>query len=922
MPSNEVYSIVQDKKGFIWIGCDAGLFKFDGVRYTAYKCNTQNSKSISNLTPSKDGKIYGINFQDQIFYLENDSLKELIHAYHKLSNIATDQNGNLYINHFNGISVFNSITQEWRNVSGISDFTRSVDVNEKNDVYFLTQKGFAKIDKGETKIYDLSNSETYVASSFLLVCHQNEVWAFKRDGSVFYLLKNGQVIKNQSEKLLSALQNKKITRLKYLPDGNLWICTYNGICRYDTQKDSAQLLYPNIAFSDVLIDRENNYWFTTLQTGVFRVPNLDYWVWNSTNEQIKNDKLSHIATDGTHIYFSSINGAIGKLNSQHNLLQTFHTGKNADVECLVFDTNNESLVFSLQNKIYTLKNDKISIAPFQKNAPKSIVHIPPFYFWGSSLGLYAEGENYNEKISEDWTRQLAWNRQKQTLYAATNKGLQLFTPNKNKWICTDTLFENTQIVSIDFDENTQQLFTLTFDGKIQLVAAETNTSEIALLPDDVQANKLKHTNGNLFIASNKGVWIFNLANKKWNHLNALSGLTSDNVQDLLLLKGNLWIATGRGLQKIPLKSIFEKPLAKIYLKNSPRRDISLNYGKSLILLPEVAHYSSNGQFKYAYRINQQAWIKLPAGIEQIEIQNLPAGNFEMELKAIDYLGRDSENNILVSGYVKPPIYKTWWFILLLILLIGIFIFWIVKKRIQQLKQKQQKEIEHITLENELRLTQQSALKAQMNPHFIFNVLNSIKGYIYENDKKNAALYLSRFSELIRKILEQSSVSNIKLSEEIETLKLYIELEAMLLDNSFSCSISIAPNINPENLYIPAMLIQPLVENALKHGLRHKQGEKKLIIAICINQNNLLISVEDNGIGRVTASKINQQSYSAGSEKKHHPFASEALSKRIKLHNAEHLNSIGLEIIDLTNEQGTKAILNININERKTKSIID
>src|SRR5690606_16137114 len=122
----------------------------------------------------------------------------------------------------------------------------------------------------------------------------------------------------------------------------------------------------------------------------------------------------------------------------------------------------------------------------------------------------------------------------------------------------------------------------------------------------------------------------------------------------------------------------------------------------------------------------------------------------------------------------------------------------------------------------LRLTQQSALKAQMNPHFIFNVLNSIKGYIYENDKKNAALYLSRFSELIRKILEQSSVSNIKLSEEIETLKLYIELEAMLLDNSFSCSISIAPNINPENLYIPAMLIQPLVENALKHGLRHKQ----------------------------------------------------------------------------------------------------
>src|SRR5690606_15757413 len=132
-----------------------------------------------------------------------------------------------------------------------------------------------------------------------------------------------------------------------------------------------------------------------------------------------------------------------------------------------------------------------------------------------------------------------------------------------------------------------------------------------------------------------------------------------NVQDLLLLDGDLWLATGNGLQKIPLGNKPEKPLAKIYLKKH-KNNVSLNYGEPLTLSPEASIYNANGNFEYAYRINKSDWVKLPSSIEQIEIHNLSAGSFTIELKAIDHLKRDSENSIFISGYVHPPFWQKWW----------------------------------------------------------------------------------------------------------------------------------------------------------------------------------------------------------------------------------------------------------------------
>ncbi len=210
---------------------------------------------------------------------------------------------------------------------------------------------------------------------------------------------------------------------------------------------------------------------------------------------------------------------------------------------------------------------------------------------------------------------------------------------------------------------------------------------------------------------------------------------------------------------------------------------------------------------------------------------------------------------------------------------------------------------------------QATIKQRQETYYLVthDVLNSIKGYIYENDKKNATLYLSSFSDLVRKILTHSSSPEITLKEEIEILKLYIELEAMLIQDDFIYSIIVDEDLAVSNIKIPALLIQPYIENAFKHGLRHKDGKKELHINFKVNfeKNCLIISISDNGIGRAASAQLNLQ------HNTHQSFATEATAKRIALLNSNKKDIVNVEIIDNISENnsptGTTVIITISIN---------
>lgn len=192
----------------------------------------------------------------------------------------------------------------------------------------------------------------------------------------------------------------------------------------------------------------------------------------------------------------------------------------------------------------------------------------------------------------------------------------------------------------------------------------------------------------------------------------------------------------------------------------------------------------------------------------------------------------------------------------------------------------------------------------MNPHFIFNSLNSIQDFILKRDDKNANFYLANFSTLMRRILEISKQNSITLREEIEITQVYLDLEKLRFEELFRYEIKIDKTLNLDEILIPTMLLQTYIENAIWHGLVPKNDRGILELSFKhLAENKLMVSIEDNGIGRVKASEISKK------RKHHHSMGMKNTDDRIKLINRLNRTNISIEVIDLytnNNEaQGTR-----------------
>ena len=217
--------------------------------------------------------------------------------------------------------------------------------------------------------------------------------------------------------------------------------------------------------------------------------------------------------------------------------------------------------------------------------------------------------------------------------------------------------------------------------------------------------------------------------------------------------------------------------------------------------------------------------------------------------------------------------------------------------------KQKIEKENIELQK--KETEMAALKAQMNPHFMFNCINSIDAFIQSNDKYNATLYLNKFAKLIRNVLDSSKQNFVTFSKDIETLKLYIELEELRSENKFITKIDINEELMSSDYKVPALIIQPFVENAIIHGLRNKEkNDGLLLINISKTNEHIIYSITDNGIGRTASGRIN-----TGKEKS---YGMEMSYDRIKLFNKETTPSVTItDLYENENPTGTHILVQLN-----------
>jgi ligand-binding sensor domain-containing protein len=455
------------------------------------------------------------------------------------------------------------------------------------------------------------------------------------------------------------------------------------------------------------------------------------------------------------------------------------------------------------------------------------------------------------------------------------------------------------------------------------------SGEKYLVPEITQliTRAYEDKNGNIIALSADGLWFYDPVKKIARNFNEQDGIKLEYFEDdyiskrICLFNDSVFISDS---YRFPISDLYPKkevpPLhftsIKIFgkeltsTKNVDALDtlvlqhnenqLSFEFAALSFLSPERNRYACIMQSV------DKEWQQLGAD-NTITYANLAPGNYTFKIKTANLDGIWGKERTLYINIV-PAFWQTLWFKILIVLLIAAFFYWLFRNRLKQINLKNQLKNEHLEAQKKqaefktrLSEVELSALRSQMNPHFIFNCLNSIKLYTVQNDSLSASEYLTKFSRLIRLVLENSRKEKVDLHSELESLKLYIEMEAMRFKEKLQYSIT--ENIETSYTEIPPLLIQPYVENAIWHGLMHKEagGNIDIVVDKGDMDDYLKITITDDGIGRVKAATL--KSKSAIKQKS---YGMRVTSERIALINQLFKTNTTVQILDLVHSDGEAA----------------
>ncbi len=403
-----------------------------------------------------------------------------------------------------------------------------------------------------------------------------------------------------------------------------------------------------------------------------------------------------------------------------------------------------------------------------------------------------------------------------------------------------------------------------------------------------------------WVATNQGVNQIDLQNfSKVYAIGKYEGLPSTEVKDLTKSNGKIVVATSKGLAIFEDSTNFAQVEVKLHLDRVKiqeqdtliRQQYDLKHRQNNIKIEFTGvTFRHSEEIRYEYQMTgiDEDWVSTRLGVAQYP--SLPSGNYTFRLRA-KTTNTDWSKERSISFNVSKAYWEEWWFYLGVVLLSGVLGAVFIQAIIEDYQRRN-------AIEEKLKNSQLIALRARMNPHFLFNALNSIQELILRNDKRTANRYLAQFSRLMRNILNMSDQDEVSLQTEIESLELYLSLEALRFEKDFEYDFDIGKGINTEQIKIPSMLIQPYVENAIIHGLMHRRGLKKMRIGLRWEKPYLVIVVEDNGVGRKRAKEIRIRNG------RPHPSTGMGLTKnRLDLLNSTYQDHLSLRIEDLEDEEG-------------------
>lgn len=941
LPDIEFYDIVEDNKGFIWLAADKGLYRYDGKTFKNYSHPKKRGLSVFGLKLDDKGRVWCNNISGQYFYIEDDYLQLFI-------DLKTYTKGQLASFLFHKeqliVSSFKKLLRVDLKSKVVKDFLEkhtfsSHAFKNKDTLFYLTQN----------KIKHTVNNQLTIGRQELAIdTLQFLQWShtyFKGKLLLFgynHLLEEEKLYFQKKKKLKELVLANFIKKQKivstYIENDFIWFSTDDGIYVYEYVNN--YFIYKTTYFkghetTKVIKDKNGNYWVTTLRDGVYIIPNRYIQQYELLTDFNNVTAIEIVANN--KLIIGSTKGKLAIVNTNTHQIDTLAILSEKKVFALANNGKNEVYV-SFGNKSYILdKNKSYKIKPKGKNQTHIYVNAKDFSVINNKryvLAAYSsailvdreQDTTYILKNKRAYTSH--YSQVKKEIYVGYVDGVEMYKEDLKP---VNITFNKQPIFAIDIDETSDgTVWVSTFNNGLIGIkngkAIANYSVKNGLLSN--HTSSIKADGNELWIATDKSIQRFNTQTKSFKNLTKKDGITSFNISSIAILNDKVCFSSNKGLFQLDKKKVFKaQSLSNFYFTNVLVEDefvpIQTAYSLPSGVNKIQFQFHTNGflaeeDIQYQYRLlgASDTWTNVAENMQQITFNSLSAGKYDFQLKAVGNQD-DIETPVkIIHIKISQVFYKEWWFITTCILLGGMLIIGYYKNKLRINENEKQLQLEKAVKDNELVFLKLENLRSQMNPHFIFNALNSIQEYILLNQKNLAGDYLGKFANLIRMYLHQSTTKGISLSEEIEALNQYLELEKLRFEDSLHYQIKVINEIDKDNIEIPTMLIQPYVENAIKHGLLHKKDDRNLAITFTLEkeEQNLLCEVTDNGVGRVKASMLK-----AKRKPTHQSFASKATNDRLELLNYGKEHKTSVVINDLYSKEnislGTQVLISIPYIER-------
>lgn len=932
LPSSLLYHAFQDSKGYIWFATANGVSRFDGYKFENFDLQSGLvDNDVFEIYEDYKHRIWFIPMSGLLCYYENGKIVQ--YPYNNKLKYNSTHRGPIKKSFY--VDTLDNVYISMRR-SGLytvsCEGVVSVNVNEDNIGLVIEEKpngivlysnifNDSKFIKFKNKYQSFTTTSKELGFSVL----NNPLHLFTytfHDSSTFFSIFYGVVIFKKGKLTYFKNYESEIIWMNIDRSNNLWICFGKGgaYCfpNCEVTKPPSKILLEENKVSSVLQDKEGAYWFTTLNDGVFYCPSINK-VNYTTKTGLEDNRINAIAVNKEGIYVGYDFGFVDFITDKGiiNYKSINDKVKSPVVRNLLIDKINNRVWISAIENLYYLQNGKVyAMSKTPSNASlitkKVFVDSVGDCWFAITHGLaHYDGKNIvYESYANNEFNSIVYDLikdNKGTIWFCSINGLWSYSGGNNYQfmgsknplfaITSYSLILNPIDSSIWIGTNGAGIVIKQGDSISQI------TKKNGLISNSI--SQMYYSDGEVWVATRNGLSRIVGNKNKYKIINytIANGLPTNQVTSVREYNGKVYVGTTQGLTVFEKNEGIEGSASPsivisgikvndkiINLKDSL---LSLNYDQNSFSIDFVGFvYRNNGKVNYRFRMfgidSSWAYTQTP----NCQYSELTDGEFTFEVQAQNFDGIWSDKSAKVSFSIHPPFWKRIWFLILIILSFTGLFFFIYRIRVNSINRSN-------ALVQNVNLYKQQSLRQQMNPHFIFNTLNSIQLYILEKDSISSHKYLTKFARLMRMTLDNSLYSTIPLKDEIEALRLYLDLEKLRLENRFDYTIDCGKNNSILNFEVPTLLIQPFVENAIWHGISLRKDQMGWVkIFLVDNGNSLTCIVEDNGVGRAVADQIRQTR-----NKEHKSRGSQITQQRIDLLSQMYKENFSIVYNDLFDDNG-------------------